>query len=483
MWPTSLKTAALGLLALAAQLGPSLSDGTVDPMSRVDCWPQPFPDKQSCINRGCWWDDNGYPHAPTVPTCYYPKGTGYIIKSQTANSATLVKAPGSVKNPYDPDIDPLTFSYKQIGAGYRISIGTKGRFVPPVPLNQDAAITSSDQLSVVLRNDSIFSFQIRRQSTGVNIWDTSIGGLLFGDRYIQIATLLPTDRVYGFGENIHQQLKHDMSKYTTWGMFARDQPPDSADPNTQNLYGVHPFYLALEEDGKAHGVFIFNSNAQEVTLGPAPHLVYRTIGGQLDIFYFPGPTPEQVIQQYQQVIGTPFLPAYFALGFQLCRYGFTGLQELKDTVKRIQDNNIPFDIPYADIDYMERYKDFTLGQEHWSDFGNYAKELHSNGLHLFLILDPAIEADYDTFSRGLSSGARFIEWPRADMVPKNIQNQYPLAKNTKVMLGVVWPDKHTAFPDFIEPTNKTNQWWIDEFKRFHNIVRSRERFAQLDFRV
>ena len=81
--------------------------------------------------------------------------------------------------------------------------------------------------------------------------------------------------------------------------------------------GVHPFYLALEEDGKAHGVFIFNSNAQEVTLGPAPHLVYRTIGGQLDIFYFPGPTPEQVIQQYQQVIGTPFLPAYFTLGYQV----------------------------------------------------------------------------------------------------------------------------------------------------------------------
>lgn len=81
--------------------------------------------------------------------------------------------------------------------------------------------------------------------------------------------------------------------------------------------GVHPFYLALEEDGKAHGVFIFNSNAQEVTLGPAPHLVYRTIGGQLDIFFFPGPKPEQVIQQYQQVIGRPFLPPYWALGYQV----------------------------------------------------------------------------------------------------------------------------------------------------------------------
>jgi hypothetical protein len=29
-----------------------------------------------------------------------------------------------------------------------------------------------------------------------------------------------------------------------------------------NLYGVHPRYTVLEEDGNAHGVLILNSNAQ-----------------------------------------------------------------------------------------------------------------------------------------------------------------------------------------------------------------------------
>lgn len=73
----------------------------------------------------------------------------------------------------------------------------------------------------------------------------------------------------------------------------------------------------METDGNAHGVLLLNSNAQEVETGPAPHLVYRTTGGILDLYFFPGPGPEDVVSQYLALIGTPFLPAYWALGFQV----------------------------------------------------------------------------------------------------------------------------------------------------------------------
>ena len=52
-------------------------------------------------------------------------------------------------------------------------------------------------------------------------------------------------------------LQHDFN-WQTFGMYARDQPPDPG----ANLYGVHPFYVSIENDGNSHGVFFLNANAQ-----------------------------------------------------------------------------------------------------------------------------------------------------------------------------------------------------------------------------
>lgn len=48
--------------------------------------------------------------------------------------------------------------------------------------------------------------------------------------------------------------------------------------------------------------------------------------------------------------------------FQLCKYGYKSLAELKETISSVQAAGIPLDIVYADIDHMNLYQDFTLGQ-------------------------------------------------------------------------------------------------------------------------
>ena len=85
------------------------------------------------------------------------------------------------------------------------------------------------------------------------------------------------------------------------------------------ITGVHPFYLMIEPDNKAHGVLFLNSNAQEFASYSPPALLYRTIGGIIDIYFFPGPTPEEVIKQYHAFIGKPYLPAYWGFGYQVCQ--------------------------------------------------------------------------------------------------------------------------------------------------------------------
>uniref|UniRef100_A0A915E5B5 P-type domain-containing protein n=1 Tax=Ditylenchus dipsaci TaxID=166011 RepID=A0A915E5B5_9BILA len=398
---------------------PTLAHQTADTRYRVDCAPRPGDSQKDCLNRGCIWDPVFEADSlNTVPFCYFPKNTGYNVKSESAGRLLLQKSSQGAKNPYGEDFAELDLTYKQIGSALKVSIGKGNRYIPPIPLNENQPTVPSEKFLFKYQKNPVFSFTVERNSTlgdpSTSIWNTSI-------------------------ENIHQELKHNFENFTTWGLFARDDAPNSKDLLYHNYYGVHPFYLGVEPDGKAHGVFIFNSNAQEVTTGPGPHLIYRTIGGQLDIFFFPGPRPEQVLQQYHQLIGRPILPAYW----------------------------YSIDVAYADIDYMEMKKDFTYGAQNWSDFPVLAQRLHQEGMHLILIFDPAIQVDYEVFERALQKNASFIKWPRKDLVPRDIQDMYPLAKNTTVMLGKVWPERHVAFPDFLDPTAKTSQWWTDEFVDFH----------------
>ena len=64
--------------------------------------------------------------------------------------------------------------------------------------------------------------------------------------------------------------------------------------------------------------------------------------GVLDFYFFLGPEPGEVVTQYQEVIGRPAMPPYWALGFHQCRYGFKNLQEVKDVVNNFATNEVSF---------------------------------------------------------------------------------------------------------------------------------------------
>uniref|UniRef100_A0A915AIC5 P-type domain-containing protein n=1 Tax=Parascaris univalens TaxID=6257 RepID=A0A915AIC5_PARUN len=436
----------------------------VDPDKRIDCLPAPRTDSvgNRCAQVGCIYDNNAN---GGVPACYFPRRSGYVKTGTTTDGVVLERYPG-VANPYGDNMSPIFFKYSQIGSTVNIRIGPEGRYEPPLSLPRESYDTGEVLVVEQSTETGVFAFKVKRLSTNQSIWDTTIGGLMFADQYIQIAAFIGSSEIFGLGEHTRSRFRHVVNNYTTWPMFSRDQFPSSS-TSYQNLYGVYPFYLAVENDHKAHGVLILNSNAQELMIGPAPHIVYRTIGGMLDIYFFPGPRPEDVVRQYAAFVGKPALPPYWAFGYQLCKYGYKSLTELKETISEVQKAGIPLDVVYADIDHMDLYQDFTLGQN-WKELPTYIKELHDQSMHAILIFDPAIQVDSESFERGINGSAKFVEWERNDQVPRAIQDLYPLVNNTKIMLGTVWPLKHVAFPDFTAA--ETREWWKDEILLFHEKV-------------
>lgn len=65
-------------------------------------------------------------------------------------------------------------------------------------------------------------------------------------------------------------------------------------------------------------MLLLNSNGIDVVLSEAA-ASFRTIGGVLDLYFFAGPRPEDVLEQYTAIVGRPRMPPFWSLGFHNCK--------------------------------------------------------------------------------------------------------------------------------------------------------------------
>ncbi|XP_064234957.1 sucrase-isomaltase, intestinal isoform X2 [Aotus nancymaae] len=441
-----------------------------------NCYPDAdFASEEKCIQRGCLWRTGSLSKAPE---CYFPRQDNPYSVTSTLYSSMGVTADLQL-NPANARItlpsDPISTLrvevkyHKNDMLQFKIYDPQNKRYEVPVPLNIPTTPISTyeNRLYDVEIKENPFGIQIRRRSTGRVIWDSHLPGFAFNDQFIQISTRLPSEYIYGFGEVEHTAFKRDLN-WHTWGMFTRDQPPGYK----LNSYGFHPYYMALEEEGNAHGVLLLNSNAMDVTFQPTPALTYRTVGGILDFYMFLGPTPEVATKQYHEVIGHPVMPAYWALGFQLCRYGYANTSEVKEVYEDMVNARIPYDVQYTDIDYMERQLDFTIG-EAFQDLPQFVDKIRGEGMRYIIILDPAISGNetkpYPAFERGQQEDV-FVKWPNTnDICWAKVWPDLPNITIDKTLTedeAVNASRAHVAFPDFLRTS--TAGWWAREIQDFYN---------------
>uniref|UniRef100_A0A663F389 P-type domain-containing protein n=1 Tax=Aquila chrysaetos chrysaetos TaxID=223781 RepID=A0A663F389_AQUCH len=451
---------------------------------KYDCHPGPNATKEKCEQLGCVWTVSK--NFVGVPYCYYnsPDNAYSVADVKYTSSGVTANLTFNKSNLKAYEKSTLPISTLRLEVKYhtnhmlqfKIYDYANKRYEVPVPLNlpKSPESTVESRLYDVTVQNKPFGIQVRRRSTGTVIWDSQLPTFTFSDMFIQISTRLASRYLYGFGETEHTMFRRDMN-WHTWGMFARDQPPGYK----LNSYGFQPFYMGLEGDGNAHGVLLLNSNAMDVTFQPTPALTYRTTGGILDFYMVLGPTPELVVQEYTALVGRPVMPPYWALGFQLCRYGYENDTEIAMLVEDMKAARIPYDVQYADIDYMERQLDFTLNPR-FTGLPALIKKIQEEGMRFILILDPAIsgnETDYPAFTRGLEKDV-FIKWPNTnDIIYAKV---WPDLPNVEVNNTLDWETQvelyraYVALPDFFR--NSTAEWWMREITEVytnpHNASKS-----------
>uniref|UniRef100_A0A672PGP3 alpha-glucosidase n=1 Tax=Sinocyclocheilus grahami TaxID=75366 RepID=A0A672PGP3_SINGR len=413
---------------------------------------------QKCLERACCWSPVD---EANVPWCFFSKNHGYSVVSESQPDSTHIEARLTrmdAPSLFGADIKELIF-YAEMQTEnrlrFKITDANQARF--EVPHEHVQAPSSPPTGPLKYRLELIqkpFGLKVWRTSPEKLLFDTTIGPLVFADQYLQLSAKLPSHNIYGLGEHVHQTFRHD-TNWRTWPIFTRDSFPNGG---THNLYGHYPYFTCLEnESGQSFGVFLMNSNAMEVTIQPAPAITYRTIGGVLDFYILVGDTPEAVVDEFTQLIGRPFIPPYWSLGFQLSRWDYGSLDEVKKVVERNRQIGIPYDVQYTDIDYMEDKKIFTYDMEKFKELPQFADYMHGNGQKYIVILDPAVSTGkrlngpYEALDRGHAAKVWVTE-----------------PDGNTPLIGEVWPGE-TVFPDY------TNQacvdWWVDEISRFHKEVK------------
>lgn len=286
--------------------------------------------------------------------------------------------------------------------------------------------------------------EIDRQTLKVKIYDLA-GELLSEDLKVMAERpglekkLLREMGIYGNGE-----------KYTWLNQLGGKTANFNSDvllhhgihhPMVEEMHTAIPFYIGAAP-GLAYGIFFDNSYRTEFDFAKSdPGVIsFRASGGRLDYYFIFGPSIDQVVGNYGWLTGTTPLPRRKFLGYQQSRYSYRDQDELLSVAENLRRYQIPCDVLYLDIDYMEGYKVFTVSSERFRDFKKVLKELKHMGFAVVVIIDPGVKVEdgYRVYEEGRQKGY-FVTTPSGEIYE-----------------GAVWPSP-AVFPDFLR--SEVRQWW------------------------
>ncbi len=213
----------------------------------------------------------------------------------------------------------------------------------------------------------------------------------------------------------------------------------------QRLYQSHPWVLGVREDGTSFGVIADNTWKMEISLGE--RISFFSEGPAFRVIVIEKESPQEVMKELGNLTGTIALPPLWSLGFHQCRYSYYPDSRVKSIADTMRIKNIPCDVIWMDIDYMQDFRIFTFDSTNFPDPKETNDYLHKNNFKSVWMIDPGIKAEKGYFV--FDSGDSLDAWVKT--------------KNDTVFVGKVWPGD-CVFPDFTQ--NKVTKWWGSLYKDF-----------------
>ena len=244
------------------------------------------------------------------------------------------------------------------------------------------------------------------------------------------------ERYFGCGERTS-----GLEKTGSHQVFYNVDPPLGHTASFNNLYSSIPFTLSMAK-GKAHGLFFDNTHRVEfdLALESEDRAYYGAEGGAIVYYVFCGPTPANVVDRYTELTGRTPMPPLWSLGNQQCRYSYMNEEEVREVASGFRERDIPCDVIYLDIHYMEGYRVFTWNKDRFPDPQGLISDLREQGFRVVTIVDPGVKVDenYPVYTDGRE------------------KDLYCKTREGEEYNNAVWPGV-CAFPDFTNP--ETRQWW------------------------
>ena len=253
-------------------------------------------------------------------------------------------------------------------------------------------------------------------------------------------TLENEEKVYGLGENVRGINKRGW----IYKSCCADEPNHVEDRTS--LYASHNF-LVLDGGKEQFGVFFDYPGIITFDVGYT-HLNELKITlsePDADVYVMTGESILDIVKQFRQLIGRSYIPPKWAFGYQQSRWGYMNEADIREVVKGHREKKIPLESIYMDIDYMERFKDFTVNQERFPDFPEFVKEMKAQHIHLVPIIDAGVtvEEGYDVYEEGIEKG------------------YFCKKENGEYFVAGVWPGK-VHFPDVLN--KEAREWFGNKYQ-------------------